>query len=270
MIGRAMSIGMAKPIPVESRSTAVLMPMTSPAASSERSAAVAGVDRGVGLDQVREVGRRHRSRRVRPVAEMIPVVTVLVYVPSGRADGDRQLADLDVRGLAHRGRRQPGRVDLDDREVGQRVDAVDGARELAAVLELDRQLRGDRHACVRTTCRLVRIQPPGRRSRRSRRRVSGIVPPSGSVVVPDAVIRTTAGLTLAAALTTADESSMAIGLRVWPAARRRRGRIRRGRFSAPVAVEDEDRATGGEHRRQQGRAEDPPPSPSRAGPRDWK
>ena len=34
MIGRAMSIGIAKPMPVESRSTAVLMPMTAPAASS--------------------------------------------------------------------------------------------------------------------------------------------------------------------------------------------------------------------------------------------
>ena len=34
MIGRAMSIGIAKPMPVESRSTAVLMPMTAPVASS--------------------------------------------------------------------------------------------------------------------------------------------------------------------------------------------------------------------------------------------
>ena len=83
---------------------------------------------------------------VRPVAEMIPVVTVLVYVPERRADRDRELADLDVRGLADRGRRQPGRVDLHDREVGEGVDAVDRARELATVLELDGQRRGDRLA----------------------------------------------------------------------------------------------------------------------------
>ena len=34
MIGRAMSIGIAKPIPFESVATAVLIPMTSPTASS--------------------------------------------------------------------------------------------------------------------------------------------------------------------------------------------------------------------------------------------
>src|SRR5512143_385589 len=41
--------------------------------------------------------------------------------------------------------------------------------------------------------------------------VSGTVPPNGSVVTPVAVIRTTAGLTFAAALTTAEESSTGIG-----------------------------------------------------------
>ena len=35
------------------------------------------------------------------------------------------------------GDREVGLVDLDDGEVGQRVDAVDAALELAAVLELD-------------------------------------------------------------------------------------------------------------------------------------
>ncbi len=51
--------------------------------------------------------------------------------------------------------------------------------------------------------------------------------------MPVAVMRTTAGLTLAAALTTADESSMAIGLGVWPAAGLR-APDPAGRFSAPV------------------------------------
>ena len=39
---------------------------------------------------------------------------------------------------------RPGLVDLHDGEVGEGVDAVDGARELAAVLELDRELVGAR------------------------------------------------------------------------------------------------------------------------------
>src|SRR5574338_112285 len=47
---------------------------------------------------------------------------------------------------------------------------------------------------------------------------SGIWPPNGSVVVPVAVIWTTAGLTVAAALTTADESSTAMGCEVCPGA----------------------------------------------------
>ena len=63
------------------------------------------------------------------MAEMIPLVTESVNVPEGAADGDRLLADLDRRRVADRGRRQAGRVDLDDGEVGQGVDAVDGAGE---------------------------------------------------------------------------------------------------------------------------------------------
>ena len=59
MSGRAMSIGMAKPMPCASPATAVLMPMTLPLGVEQRAAAVAGVDRGVGLDEVgRGLGRR--------------------------------------------------------------------------------------------------------------------------------------------------------------------------------------------------------------------
>jgi hypothetical protein len=64
---------------------------------------------------------------------------------------------------------------------------------------------------VSTTCRLVRIQPALSKMTPEPTPVSGTVPPSGSVVTPLAVMRTTAGLTFAAAVTTAEESSMATG-----------------------------------------------------------
>ena len=158
MIGRAMSIGMAKPMPVESRSTAVLMPMTAPAASRSGPPLLPGLI--AASVWIRFVSWSSAVIwTVRPVAEMIPVVTVLGVRPERRADRDRELADPDVRRLADRRGRQAGDVDLDDREVGQRVDAVDRALELAAVLELDRQPSGDRAVPVSTTWRLVRIQP---------------------------------------------------------------------------------------------------------------
>ena len=92
----------------------------------QRPARVARVDRRVGLDEVGQrlvvVGRdraalgRHDAAgdRVRIGAQRA-------------ADRDDQLADLERVGLADRGRRQARGVDLDDREVGQGVDAVDGA-----------------------------------------------------------------------------------------------------------------------------------------------
>ena len=70
---------------------------------------------------------------------MIPLVTESVNVAERAADGDGLLADLDGCGVADRSGRQAGRVDLDDGEVGERVDAVDRAREGAPVLEVDRQ-----------------------------------------------------------------------------------------------------------------------------------
>ena len=83
MIGRAMSIGIAKPMPVESRSTAVLMPITAPVASSSGPPLLPGLIAASVWMRLREARRSPRLRSERPVAEMIPVVTVLVYVPSG-------------------------------------------------------------------------------------------------------------------------------------------------------------------------------------------
>ena len=52
MIGLAMLMGMAKPMPCAPPATAVLMPMTSPVRVDQRAAGVAGIDGGVRLDEV--------------------------------------------------------------------------------------------------------------------------------------------------------------------------------------------------------------------------
>ena len=87
----------------------------------ERAAAVAGVDRGVGLEEVGEADRLAGllvlTVMLRPVAEMIPFVTVSVNVPSGLPIAIAVwptwiVSELpSVRGL------QAGRVDLDQGEV---------------------------------------------------------------------------------------------------------------------------------------------------------
>src|SRR2546427_772755 len=82
MIGRAMSIGIAKPIPFEFASMAVLMPTTWPAASRSGPPLLPGlIAASVWIRLVRWTPAW--ISMLRPVAEMIPVVTVLVYVPSG-------------------------------------------------------------------------------------------------------------------------------------------------------------------------------------------
>ena len=66
MMGLAMLMGMAKPMPWAPPATAVLMPMTSPAGVDERAAGVAGVDGRVGLDEVAQRALTARCRRRRP------------------------------------------------------------------------------------------------------------------------------------------------------------------------------------------------------------
>ena len=105
----------------------------------QRAAAVAGVDRRVGLD---EVGEHAALDRDAPADRRDDAARHRVGERAERAaDGDRLLADLDGRRVADRCGRQAAGVDLDDREVGERVDAVDGCVERAAVLEVDGQLR---------------------------------------------------------------------------------------------------------------------------------
>ena len=86
---------------------------------------------------------------VRPVADTMPLVTELEYVPSGLPIATTSWPTLSASDSPSRGRRQVGPLDLDDGQVGQRVDAVDGAGQDPAVLELDVELarRLRRRAC---------------------------------------------------------------------------------------------------------------------------
>ena len=82
MIGRAMSIGMAKPMPFESAAIAVLMPTTLAPASSS------GPPELPGLIAASVWMRLLRFWLpsvviVRPLADTMPLVTEFEYVPSG-------------------------------------------------------------------------------------------------------------------------------------------------------------------------------------------
>src|SRR4029079_18711718 len=106
----------------------------------QRAAAVAGVDGRVGLD---EIGQgRALDRDVTADGRDDPARDRVGELAQAAADGDGGLADLDGRRVADRGGGEAGRLDLDDGEVGQRVDAVDRGVERAAVLEVDGQARG--------------------------------------------------------------------------------------------------------------------------------
>ena len=102
--------------------------------------------------------------------------------------------DLDRARVTDRRGRESGRVDLDDGEIGERVDAVDGGVERAPVLEVDGELGG-----VAADDVMVRQDEPVRVEDDAGARTAVPVPVwpvVGSVsVTPSAMIVTTAGLT---------------------------------------------------------------------------
>ena len=98
----------------------------------ERAAGVAGIDRGVGLDEV--LVRAPTPRLVRPIADTMPERDGLIQLIRV-ADRQHPLRDLQLRRIAPRHRRQVARVDLQQREVGGRIDADDLGRHLALVGE---------------------------------------------------------------------------------------------------------------------------------------
>ena len=154
MIGLAMLIGMAKKMPWASCASAVLTPTTSPSLSISGPPLVARVDRRVGLDQVAQsallardrVGHDERATKRRDDARCDAVGES----PERAADDDRRLAGFELARIADWRRRQVGRIDLDDRQIGQRVYAVDRAVHGPAVVKLDRHV-----VASETTWRLV-------------------------------------------------------------------------------------------------------------------
>jgi hypothetical protein len=125
MIGLAMLMGMAKPI-------------------DERAAAVARVDRRVGLDQAVQVSRDVRrgwsvagDGDVPPQGRNDPLRgAVRVGEPVRATDGDRHLAHLQRGRVADgRGHEIEDPVDLDDGQVRQSVHAVGRAGDPAVVRE---------------------------------------------------------------------------------------------------------------------------------------
>jgi hypothetical protein len=99
---------------------------------NERSAGIAGIERGVGLDQIvdeaagaraqRTAERGHDTRRHRR------------FETERIADGDHQLAALQLLGIAERRRRQRHRfVDAQQREVGVGIIAHQPRAQILAV-----------------------------------------------------------------------------------------------------------------------------------------
>ncbi len=106
-------------------------------AVDQRPARVARVDGGIGLDQVVEL----LCARLRGVPGHDLPAQARDYAGGHRvleltqrvADGDGQLPLLEVGAGAQGDGRQAAGVNLDDGQVGQRIDAVDLARQLPAV-----------------------------------------------------------------------------------------------------------------------------------------
>ena len=70
----------------------------------------------------------------------MPTAALLGKRPSGIAHRDGQLADLQVGRVAQGDGRQVLGVDLDEGEIGERVDAGHGAVEHGSVIEDDRDV----------------------------------------------------------------------------------------------------------------------------------
>ena len=148
MMGLARSMGMAKPMPWRGAGLGGVDADDLAVAVEERATGVAGVDGGVGLDEVAQRGWRRRpvtseTTMVRSRPLTMPEVTRAGELAQRVAHGDGQLADLEGGRVAQLRGRQVGRVDLDEREVGVGVDAGDRAVEGPAVGE------HDAHACRR-------------------------------------------------------------------------------------------------------------------------
>jgi hypothetical protein len=138
MIGRAMLIGIEKPMPFESLAIAVLMPTTAPVASRSGPPLLPGLIAASVWMRFRRLGRR---RDLAALGRDDAARHGVRERPERAADRDDELADL--RGASESPRRAAGRSVASTLTIArsvQRVDAVDRARVLRAVLELDGEL----------------------------------------------------------------------------------------------------------------------------------
>ena len=134
MMGLAMLMGMAKPMPCAPPATAVLMPMTSPFASTSAPPELPGL-------MAASVWMRLRSERCcpvphasstttsRPRALTTPLVTLVVKVPRGLPMASDSWPGLSADESPMLAAGRSGPLDLHDGEVREGVDAVGLARE---------------------------------------------------------------------------------------------------------------------------------------------
>ena len=119
--------------------------MTSPPHAHQRAAGVAGIDGGIGLDEVLDAA-------LAPAGEAAERAALGAHDAGGDgegealaervADGQHPLADAGVVAVAERHRRQALGVDLEHRHVGVGIGAHDLGLELPAVEQADRDLLG--------------------------------------------------------------------------------------------------------------------------------
>ena len=138
-----------------------LIPTTSPGAIDQRAARVAGVDRGVGLDDVAD---REAVGRLDLALERGDDAGVTRAVEAERvADRDDRVADLHLCGVAERQRVGAlGVVDLEQGDVGRGVGTDDLRLLRRALAELDVHALGALdHVCVGEDVAVVVDQEAG-------------------------------------------------------------------------------------------------------------
>lgn len=104
----------------------------------EGAAGVARVDRSIGLDEVFVVF----DSQVRPPLSAHDSHRDCLAYAEGIADRNCVIADFHLRGIGNSDRRQIGRIDLENGDIGLRVCAHNFCIELAFVAEHDSHFRG--------------------------------------------------------------------------------------------------------------------------------
>ena len=112
---------------------AVLMPTTSPAAVDQRPAGIAGIERGVGLDDAVDEPARARAQAAAEGADHAGGHRRLEA--EGIADGDDELADAQLRASPRRAKAGASPAEPQHREIGVGIVADQAGRHGAAIGE---------------------------------------------------------------------------------------------------------------------------------------